>query len=221
MAEPKLTFCSPPSPQGYRVTRNVPLPYVTASASANSGREDDDEELPQSWRARTFAFLHQLHRGLVKDFAPLANIHLLVLGGSARSKRDARSKEKLAARKRRSRGTTGDSSTEEGEDDTAAEEDEEDELGDVVADDEPEVDGGRLREGAHERAEREREEAEEDEGDSDDDSDDEGVEVDAVKKALGDADRMMETSAEGVRTTTGMEGAEAALQSCSSINKLR
>lgn len=193
--------------QGYRVTRNVPLPYTTTPSAAALPHDDDGlEEAPGAFKARTFAFFHNLHRGLVKDFAPLASIHLLVLGRGTGPKADARrAKEKeLKRRRKRSQGTGGDSSDEEEPNDagTGGEE--------MEDEDDHEVDGGHPREGAHEREERAREEAEDEEEDDDDDSDDED-DIKDVKKALGDADRMMETSAEGVRATAGMDHAELAL----------
>lgn len=199
----------------------MPLPYVSATASSSAVQDDDQlDDQPTTFRGRTFAFFHQLHRGLVKDFAPLANIHLLVLGrgNGGRGPHARQGKEKAARKMRKSMGAGADSSTE--EEDTAVDGDEEQE--DEVAEEGeegPQVDGGRPREGSHARAERE---AEELSNGSDESSDEEeGVDAAAVKKAVGDADRMMQTSAEGVKATEGIDSAAAALGSSSSISKLR
>ncbi|GAA6021422.1 hypothetical protein JCM10207_004728 [Rhodosporidiobolus poonsookiae] len=75
---------------GYRVTRDVGLPYVTASSPEATGSlvddDDDDAGLSSSPggsssgpRARVFASLHALHASLVKNFRPLTDS----IGGGA------------------------------------------------------------------------------------------------------------------------------------------
>ena len=185
----------------------MPLPYTT-TPSGGAATADDDvlEDSLGSFKARAFAFFHNLHRGLAKDFAPLGSIHLLVLGRGTGPKAEARrAREKALRRQKRSRKRGGDTSDEEDQDDDV-------DVADEAMDDEEddyEVDGGHPREGAHERAERKKEE-EKDE-DEEDDSDD--ADIDDIIRAVGDADRMMETSAEGVRATAGMDRAELALRS--------
>ncbi|GAA5899437.1 hypothetical protein JCM6882_009116 [Rhodosporidiobolus microsporus] len=63
---------------GFRVTRDVALPYVTASSPEASGSVPTDELDPSSSedltrRQRTFAALHTLHASIVKNFRPLTD----------------------------------------------------------------------------------------------------------------------------------------------------
>ncbi|GAA5826932.1 hypothetical protein JCM3770_006310 [Rhodotorula araucariae] len=60
---------------GYRVTREVGLPYVTASSPEAAGSLVDDAEgdspEPLAPHKRAFAFLHTLHASLARNFRPV------------------------------------------------------------------------------------------------------------------------------------------------------
>ncbi|GAA5838875.1 hypothetical protein JCM11251_003725 [Rhodosporidiobolus azoricus] len=62
---------------GFRVTRDVALPYVTASSPEATGSVPSDDPASDSadltLRQRTFAALHQLHASIVKNFRPLTD----------------------------------------------------------------------------------------------------------------------------------------------------
>ncbi|BGP39991.1 Xenotropic and polytropic retrovirus receptor 1 [Rhodotorula kratochvilovae] len=64
---------------GYRVTREVGLPYVTASSPEAAGSlvddadADTDSSEPLAPHKRAFAFLHSLHGSLVRNFRPVLN----------------------------------------------------------------------------------------------------------------------------------------------------
>lgn len=143
-----------PSPScsvdGYRVTRNVPLPYTNLpSARATNGTtagDDDDDDLkdltaPQTTKQKLAAALTSLQDTLADDFAPLANIHLLVLGKRTEA-HQATQRRKKARKERRGqngkgrRTDDGDSSdgVEEGAEDRAQvdDDDDDDELGNHV-----------------------------------------------------------------------------------------
>ncbi|KAK4704706.1 hypothetical protein P7C70_g1494, partial [Phenoliferia sp. Uapishka_3] len=68
---------------GYRVTRDVPLPYVTpGSINSNVGPHTIDDEIEDessTTKTRFFKFFHSLHDGIVKDFSPLTRIQLPTL----------------------------------------------------------------------------------------------------------------------------------------------
>lgn len=143
-----------PSPScsvdGYRVTRNVPLPYTNLpSARATNGTtagDDDDDDLkdltaPQTTKQKLAAALSSLQDTLADDFAPLANIHLLVLGKrteahQATQRRKKARKERRGQNGKGGRGDDGDSSdgVEEGAGNRAQvdDDDDDDELGNVV-----------------------------------------------------------------------------------------
>ncbi|GAA5901324.1 hypothetical protein JCM5296_006760 [Sporobolomyces johnsonii] len=67
---------------GYRVTRDVALPYVTASSPEANGHnladdDDDADGVPfKTTRQRVFARAHQLHAALVDNFAPIGDLVL-------------------------------------------------------------------------------------------------------------------------------------------------
>lgn len=62
---------------GYRVTRDVPLPYVSANSPEAPGRsavDDEDDDGPDSGlsrKARFFKRVHAVHRNVVENFEPL------------------------------------------------------------------------------------------------------------------------------------------------------
>ncbi|KAM0746346.1 EXS-domain-containing protein [Meredithblackwellia eburnea MCA 4105] len=66
---------------GYRVTRDVPLPYVIPEAPAE--RQDNlEEEIDRessTRKSRFFSTLHRWHKGIVQDFAPITNMSLPIL----------------------------------------------------------------------------------------------------------------------------------------------
>lgn len=61
---------------GYRVTRNIPLPYVMPGTNVDPqhGLEEELEADSSTRKSRFFRFWHELHDGVVKDFSPLSNI---------------------------------------------------------------------------------------------------------------------------------------------------
>ncbi|KAL8281446.1 hypothetical protein RQP46_006130 [Phenoliferia psychrophenolica] len=60
---------------GYRVTRNVPLPYVLPGSTVNRLFEPDTA----SRKARLSSFVHNLFDGLAKNFRPIAHAAIPVL----------------------------------------------------------------------------------------------------------------------------------------------
>ena len=67
----------PPSVDGYRVTRDVALPYVMPGTTTERHSIDDDLDLEGTTRkARFINFFHSLHASIVKDFTPLTQISL-------------------------------------------------------------------------------------------------------------------------------------------------
>ncbi|SCZ99268.1 BZ3500_MvSof-1268-A1-R1_Chr3-1g05915 [Microbotryum saponariae] len=113
---------------GYRVTRNVPLPYTPAIMRPRDDQDDhDDLASPRTRKQVVFDFLHSLHRSIVDDFSPLANISLLRM--SARSKSGSNNNGKTASRSRKAKGsagTTAESSSEDGGGAHSNDEDEDD-----------------------------------------------------------------------------------------------
>jgi hypothetical protein len=111
------------SVDGYRVTRNVPLPY-TNLPSANAAADDDDDA-----EAKDLANSQTTKQRIADDFAPLANIHLLVLGRRDEAHKAAQRRRK-ARKERRGRkggsGAGGDDDSSDGSGD--AQEDVEDDL---------------------------------------------------------------------------------------------
>ncbi|BGP16090.1 hypothetical protein JCM10213_007531 [Rhodosporidiobolus nylandii] len=63
---------------GYRVTRDVALPYVTASSPEATGALVDDPDEDHTRRQRFFGSLHALHSAILKNFRPLTR----VIGGT-------------------------------------------------------------------------------------------------------------------------------------------
>jgi len=62
---------------GYRVTRDVSLPYMTVNSPEANGRlpadeEEDDSSLP--FKQRFFATSHRLHASLVKNLEPVIDV---------------------------------------------------------------------------------------------------------------------------------------------------
>lgn len=109
---------------GYRVTRDVPLPYVSAASPEASGQgmdENDDEEDPlegaTSLRARFFRSAHSLHRSLVDNLAPVidAIFSPTVLALGRREDPAARERREVEHQQRRRRRTEDNSSDDEDE----------------------------------------------------------------------------------------------------------
>lgn len=121
---------------GYRVTRDVPLPYVTPRDAGNADVYDGNDDLldgaqkqsaagPQTARQRFFGFFHGVHKQVVDEFRPLASIRLPSLhkdssdddepnGGVAAGKKKARARDYESRHDRkRSKGTAPDSSSSE------------------------------------------------------------------------------------------------------------
>jgi hypothetical protein len=99
---------------GYRVTRNVPLPYIIPGASnGNIEKPDQDAGEGVTLRQKVFTFFHRLHEDLVKDFVPLTNLSIPFVFGdrSAISRTNTADHRKKDYQRRQSRGTAPDSST--------------------------------------------------------------------------------------------------------------
>lgn len=117
---------------GFRVTREVGLPYVTASSPeasgglVDNGTSDEDEHLTH--RQRFFKFFHTLHASVAKNFQPVVDAitspPIIPLGRrvdeAEREDREVEAEERrndlekkrtqqrrMAARKRKRRGTLG------------------------------------------------------------------------------------------------------------------
>lgn len=135
--------------QGYRVTRNVPLPYATATpVEPRDPSLELDLAGPQTLRQRFFSTVHSLHEGIVRDLGPIALWDLGFLT-KARSRRDSNASGVVAddgetagagrdegwerrrraskVKKQKSRGTAPESSS---DDDDALEAEEEEEQSD-------------------------------------------------------------------------------------------
>ncbi|KDE02489.1 hypothetical protein MVLG_06957 [Microbotryum lychnidis-dioicae p1A1 Lamole] len=114
---------------GYRVTRNVPLPYTPATMRPRDHHDDhDDLASPRTRKQVIFDFLHSLHRSIVDNFSPLANISLLRM--SARSKSGSNNKGKTASRSRKAKGSAGTTAESSSEDGGGAHSNDEDEVDD-------------------------------------------------------------------------------------------
>ncbi|KAL8291362.1 hypothetical protein RQP46_002340 [Phenoliferia psychrophenolica] len=114
---------------GYRVTRDVPLPYIMPGATTERQPTDDDlEDETATRKTRLFKFIHTLHDGIVKDFTPLTQISLPTLrpmsDRSRPSPRPSAASRKAAARA----ANDGDSSA------ASADEEDDDEAGDGGSD---------------------------------------------------------------------------------------
>ncbi|KAM0787692.1 hypothetical protein ACM66B_003754 [Microbotryomycetes sp. NB124-2] len=189
---------------GYRATRQIPLPYATASsANAVEGstedllRSDNDEdEQDDRGRATQDAprgsgpagqatrvsrklarFFNDLKDDLQRDFAPLANIHLLVLGKSQYAERRARERKERIKKRRK---VIDDSSDEDDVGDGEVNEDE-----DEGEDGENNLETGQAQASASGPAQRVRNVA----SDSEDDKDE--VDDGAVTHDLEEANKMM------------------------------
>ncbi|KAK4047730.1 Xenotropic and polytropic retrovirus receptor 1 [Microbotryomycetes sp. JL201] len=195
---------------GYRATRQIPLPYASAtSASTVDGSTEDllqsdgeDEEFgvkdgtegargsgpagPATLFSRKLArFFNDLKEDLARDFAPLANIHLLVLGKSQDAERRARErKERIKRRKKLIDDSSEEEYAAEGENDIN-EVDEE-----VVP---AEEERGQTHSSSTEPAQFTAQESRTSNiaSDSEDDSDKDEVNDGAVKHALEEANKMM------------------------------
>ena len=62
------------SVDGYRVTRNVPLPYVMPGSTVSRPVEDEDMQTRQ---ARVLSFFSNLSEGLVKNFRPITKATMI------------------------------------------------------------------------------------------------------------------------------------------------
>ncbi|SCV74035.1 BQ2448_6467 [Microbotryum intermedium] len=113
---------------GYRVTRNVPLPYTPAIMRPRDDQDDqDDLATPRTRKQVVFDFLHGLHRSIVDDFSPLANISLLRMSSRSKSGSNKNGKGFSSSRKRKgSAGTAAESSSEDGDGAHSNDEDEDD-----------------------------------------------------------------------------------------------
>lgn len=109
---------------GYRVTRDVPLPYVSSASPEASGHgadenddEDDSLEGATSLRARFFRSAHSLHRSLVDNLAPVIDTIFspTVLALGRREDPAARERREVEHQQRRRRRTEDNSSDEEEE----------------------------------------------------------------------------------------------------------
>ncbi|KAG0659046.1 hypothetical protein C6P46_005342 [Rhodotorula mucilaginosa] len=109
---------------GYRVTRDVPLPYVSAASPEASGQgadENDDDEDPlegaTSLRARFFRSAHALHRSLVDNLSPVVDAIFspTVLALGRREDPAARERREVEHQQRRRRRAEDNSSDEEDE----------------------------------------------------------------------------------------------------------
>lgn len=114
---------------GYRVTRDVPLPYLTPrDASKQEALEGDGPDYPNgptTLRKRIFGFLHRMHREVTDELRPLGSIRLPSFGRAYGEEDDGQTiaSGKTAARKvaaakdyerrKKSRGTAPESSSSE------------------------------------------------------------------------------------------------------------
>lgn len=108
---------------GYRVTRDVPLPYVSATSPEASGSvaDDDDEEddgldKATTLKARFFRSAHALHRTLVDNLQPVVDtIFSPTVLGLGRLEDDAVREQREVENQRRRRRRGADDSSEEDE----------------------------------------------------------------------------------------------------------
>ncbi|GAA5989572.1 hypothetical protein JCM10908_000534 [Rhodotorula pacifica] len=111
---------------GYRVTRDVPLPYVSAASPeasghvADDGDEDDQLDDSTSLKARFFRSAHVAHRAMVKNLQPVVDAilspNVLGLGRLEDSAvREAREVENQR-RRRHARHDSSDDNDDDGED---------------------------------------------------------------------------------------------------------
>lgn len=90
--------------------------------------------------------MNNLHRGLIKDFAPLSNIRLPSLGGATtalgspdRGRGRGRRSKDAGSTRRKSQGTATESSTDDDEDEDGDDDEESDEEGNAIDEVEEEV----------------------------------------------------------------------------------